>query len=114
MKEYLVAGVIVAVVALTYLVVILAWRHYVRPWLITKGVTNVDELADMAVRAVEALIGAGHGEEKWKMALEKLSQMGLDVNADVVLDAVKAAWYKLNLQQILAGIKEPEKNETES
>ena len=114
MKEYLVAGVIVAVVALTYLAVILAWRRYVRPWLITKGVTNVDELADMAVRAAEALIGAGHGEEKWKMALEKLSKLGLDINADAVLDAVKAAWYKLNLQQILAGIKEPEKNEAEA
>ena len=92
----------------------LAWKRYIRPWLITKGVTNVDEIADMAVRTAEALIGAGHGEEKWKMALEKLSQMGLDVNADVVLDAVKAAWYKLNLQQILVGIKEPEKNEAES
>ena len=114
MKEYLVAGVIVAVAALFYLAATLAWKRYIRPWLITKGVTNVDELADMAVRAAEALIGAGHGEEKWKMALEKLSQMGLDVNADVVLDAVKAAWYKLNLQQILAGIKEPEKNEAES
>ena len=49
MKEYLVAGVIVAVVALTYLAVILAWRRYVRPWLITKGVTNVDELAALPV-----------------------------------------------------------------
>ena len=66
-----------------------------------------------AVRAAEALIGAGHGEEKWKMALEKLSKLGLDINADAVLDAVKSAWYKLNLQQILAGIKEPEKNGAE-
>ena len=51
--------------------------------------------------------------KKKKMALEKLSKLGLDINADAVLDAVKSAWYKLNLQQILAGIKEPEKNGAE-
>lgn len=68
----------------------------------------------MAVRAAETLIGAGRGEEKWKMVLEKLSALGLDINADAGLDAVKAAWHKLNLQQILAGIKEPEKDEAES
>lgn len=37
------------------------------------------------MRAAETLIGAGHGEEKWKMALEKLSALGLDINADAVI-----------------------------
>lgn len=46
-----------------------------------------------------------------------MEALGWNVDAQQVIDALKAAWQKLNLQQIEAGVKEAEapsgKEETE-
>lgn len=79
------------------------WRKWVRPWLMSKQL--MDE-AEIVVNAVEALIGRGNGAEKWAKAVEKMNAYGFNVDADIVLDALRAAWRKLNTEQLQAGEKE--------
>ncbi len=85
------------------------WRAYAYPWLAAKG---LDEAARVVVYAVEAAIGRGFGADKWELALQKMADRGYYVDSDMVIDALKAAWQKLNLEQIMAGEKEPEKTIT--
>lgn len=84
------------------------WRKWIHPWLERKQLA--DE-AEIVVNAVEALMGRGNGAEKWKLAVDKIQQYGFDVNFDIVMDALRAAWRKLNTEQVQAGEKEkpPEK-----
>lgn len=79
------------------------WRKWVRPWLESKQL--MDE-ATIVVNAVEALMGRGNGTEKWKLAVEKMKAYGFNVDADIVLDALRTAWRGLNTEQIRSGEKE--------
>ena len=79
------------------------WRKWVRPWLLSRQL--MDE-AEIVVNAVEALIGRGHGTEKWKYAVEKMKEYGFKVDSEIVLDALRAAWRKLNTEQMQSGEKE--------
>ena len=79
------------------------WRKWVRPWLESKQL--MDE-AKIVVNAVEALIGRGKGTEKWKLAVEKMNAYGFNVDADIVLDALRTAWRNMNTEQLAAGEKE--------
>lgn len=79
------------------------WRKWVRPWLESKQL--MDE-AKIVVNAVEALIGRGNGTEKWKLAVEKMNAYGFNVDADIVLDALRTAWRNMNTEQLTAGEKE--------
>lgn len=78
------------------------WVHWVRPWLEKRDMTDA---AKIVVEAVEALLGRYCGEEKWKLALEKMAERGFNVNADDVLDALRAAWKQLDMAMIAAGEK---------
>lgn len=82
-----------------------AWKKYVRPWLEAHELIKV---AEIVVSAAEVALGRYKGEEKWKMALEKIKEYGYDIESEIVLDAVAAAWQKLNLNQLTAGVKQPE------
>lgn len=88
----------VLTVVITY-----ALKKYVNPWLEQNDLTDA---AEIVVNAVEALLGRYTGDDKWQLALEKMEVLGWNVDAQQVVDALKAAWQKLNLQQIEAGIKE--------
>ena len=79
-----------------------AWKVYIQPWLIDHHLT---EAAEIAVRAVEAIYGRYNGEEKLQAALKRLEDSGFDIDAQGVLDAVKAAWQKLNSEMIANGEK---------
>lgn len=79
------------------------WRKWVRPWLERK---DLMEEASIVVNAVEALMGRGHGTEKWKMAVDKMRAYGFNIDADAVLDALRVAWRNMNTEQLLAGEKE--------
>lgn len=79
------------------------WRKWVRPWLESKQL--MDE-AKIVVNAAEALIGRGNGTEKWKLAVEKMNAYGFNVEADMVLDALRTAWRNMNTEQLAAGEKE--------
>lgn len=79
-----------------------AWKRYIHPWLTEKSLI---EAADIVVNAVEALLGRHCGEDKWKLALEKMQEKGWDIESDAVIDALKAAWKKLDLSQLAAGEK---------
>ena len=79
------------------------WVLYIGPWLEQHHLT---EAAAVAVQAAEALFGRYHGEEKLRHALEQLSAAGFDTNSQIVLEAVKAAWERLNIDMITAGIKD--------
>lgn len=89
-------------------------KTYVNPWLEQHDLT---EAAEIVVNAVEALLGRYTGDDKWQLALEKMEALGWNVDAQQVIDALKAAWQKLNLKQIEAGVKDAEapsgKEETE-
>lgn len=80
-------------------------RRYVIPWLEDR---NLIDAAEIVVNAVEAIKGRYMGPEKWAMALERMKAKGYNIDCVAVLDALKAAWQKLNLGQIAAGVKEPE------
>ncbi len=94
------------------------WVKYVRPWFEQRDLTDA---AKIVVEAVEALLGRYCGEDKWKLALEKMAERGFYTDSQQVIDAIKAAWKQLDMAMIAAGEKdvygigEPEKppeNET--
>ena len=88
------------------------WVNYVRPWLEQRDLTDA---AKIVVEAVEALLGRYCGEEKWRLALEKMADRGFYTESQEVIDALKAAWKQLDMAMIAAGEKdvygigEPEK-----
>lgn len=77
-------------------------KQYVVPWLDERDLTQT---AAIVVNAVEAILGRHAGEEKWRMALEKMQAAGFNVDDDKVVDALKAEWYKLDLAMREAGLK---------
>ena len=88
------------------------WVKYVRPWLEQRDLTDA---AKIVVEAVEALLGRYCGEDKWKLALQKMADRGFYTDSQQVIDALKAAWKQLDMAMIAAGEKdvygigEPEK-----
>lgn len=107
-------GVIESAVALVAAVVLClttyAWKRYIKPWLMQN---DMMEVAEIVVNAVEAIKGRYNGEEKWALALEKMeNEYGYNVNSEYVMDALRAAWKKLDLTMITAGEKESAREET--
>ena len=92
-----------AVITLAVCLAWYAWQKYVKPWLTQH---RLAEAAEIAVDAAEAIFGRYHGEEKLQEALEQLEAAGFDITAEDVLNAVKAAWQRLNTSQIAAGEKQ--------
>lgn len=94
-------GVVVALlsVGMTY-----AWKKWIKPWLLIHGLY---EEAEIVVGAVEAILGRHLGEDKWRLAIKKMQERGFNVDDVRVLDALRAAWKKLDLTQLLSGEKEP-------
>lgn len=85
------------------------WVKYVKPWLEQRDLTDA---AKIVVEAVEALLGRYCGEDKWKLALEKMADRGFYTDSQQVIDALKAAWKQLDMAMIAAGekkINEPDK-----
>ena len=85
------------------------WVKYVCPWLEQRELTDA---AKIIVEAVEAIFGRYCGEQKWQAALEKMVERGFNIDSDIVLDALKAAWKQLDMAMIAAGekkINEPDK-----
>ena len=78
------------------------WVKHVRPWLEQR---DLSDAAKIVVGAVEALLGRYCGEEKWELALQKMAERGFNIDSDAVMDALRAAWKELDLQQIMAGEK---------
>lgn len=79
------------------------WVKYVRPWLEQRDLTDA---AKIVVEAVEALLGRYCGEDKWKLALEKMRERGFNVDSNIVMDALQAAWKQLDIDQMASGEKE--------
>ena len=79
------------------------WVKYVRPWLEQRDLTDA---AKIVVEAVEALLGRYCGEDKWKLALEKMQERGFNVDSDIVMDALRSAWKRLDIDQMESGEKE--------
>lgn len=85
------------------------WVRYVKPWLEQR---DLSDAAKIVVEAVEALLGRYCGEDKWKLALEKMAERGFYTDSQQVIDALKAAWKQLDMAMIAAGekkINEPDK-----
>ena len=78
------------------------WVQQVRPWLEQR---DLSDAARIVVDAVEALLGRYCGEDKWELALQKMAERGFNIDSDAVMDALRAAWKELDLQQIMAGEK---------
>ena len=78
------------------------WTRYVRPWLEKRDMIDA---AKIAVEAAEAMLGRYLGEDKWKYALNRMEEMGFNIESEVVLDALKAAWKQLDLKQLASGEK---------
>lgn len=79
------------------------WVKYVKPWLEQRDLTDA---AKIVVEAVEALLGRYCGEDKWKLALEKMQGRGFNVDSDIVIDALRSAWKRLDIDQMASGEKE--------
>ena len=75
------------------------WVKHVRPWLEQR---DLSDAAKIVVGAVEALLGRYCGEEKWELALQKMAERGFNIDSDAVMDALRAAWKELDIQQIMA------------
>lgn len=85
------------------------WMCYVRPWLEKRDMIDA---AKIAVEAAEAMLGRYLGEDKWQYALNRMKEMGFNIQSDVVLDALKAAWKQLDLKQLASGEKDKPPEET--
>lgn len=107
--EILVA-LISLVATVLFSVLVYFGKKYVLPWVEQH---DLSQAAEIVVNAVEAILGRYVGEDKWTLALKKMQGMGWNVDSERVIDALKAAWEKLNLKQIEAGVKAPETPETE-
>lgn len=94
------------------------WKKWLRPWLERAGLTDlfdefigafyefgVKNIAEIVVKAVEVSIGRGNGAKKWQEALDKMERWGFSIDDERVIDALKAAWLKLDLKQYEAGVK---------
>lgn len=79
------------------------WVRYVKPWLEQR---DLSDAAKIVVEAVEALLGRYCGEDKWKLALEKMAERGFYTDSQQVIDALKAAWKQLDMAMIAAGEKD--------
>ena len=79
------------------------WVKYLRPWLEQRDLTDA---AKIVVEAVEALLGRYCGEDKWKLALEKMQERGFNIDSDIVMDALRSAWKRLDIDQMASGEKE--------
>lgn len=79
------------------------WVKYVKPWLEQRDLTDA---AKIVVEAVEALLGRYCGEDKWKLALQKMADRGFYTESQEVIDALKAAWKQLDMAMIAAGEKD--------
>ena len=79
------------------------WIRYVKPWLEQRDLTDA---AKIVVEAVEALLGRYCGEDKWKLALQKMADRGFYTDSQQVTDALKAAWKQLDMAMIAAGEKD--------
>lgn len=79
------------------------WVRYVKPWLEQR---DLSDAAKIVVEAVEALLGRYCGEDKWKLALEKMAERGFYTDSQQVIDAIKAAWKQLDMAMIAAGEKD--------
>ncbi|MEG0901858.1 MAG: phage holin, LLH family, partial [Clostridia bacterium] len=77
--------------AVTSTVLTLLWNRHVKPWLEEKGLA---EAAEIAVNAAETIAGRYCGEEKLKMAIQKMKEKGFSVESEAVLDAIRSAWKK--------------------
>ena len=78
------------------------WMRYVRPWLEKRDMIDA---AKIAVGAAEAMLGRYLGENKLKYALNRMKDMGFNIESEVVLDALRAAWKQLDLKQLASGEK---------
>lgn len=72
------------------------------PWLKER---KLYDAAMVAVNAAEALYGRYHGQEKLDAALKSLAARGYDIKADVVIEALNAAWKEMDRAMIDAGEK---------
>lgn len=79
------------------------WRRWVHPWL---ELHHLEEAAEIVVNAVEAIFGRYVGDVKWDEAIKRMEGMGFVVDDQRVLDALKAAWKKLDMAQLAIGEKE--------
>ena len=87
-----------------------AVKSYVLPWLKDAVIPwlkqrNLLTAAQVAVEYAEGVVGRFNGEQKLQIALSIMESKGW-VKSDEVLQAVKAKWVELNLQQIAAGVKD--------
>lgn len=82
------------------------WVCFIRPWL---DQHHLNEAATIAVQAAEALVGRYHGEDKLRNVMDQLASVGFNVDSQIVIDAVLAAWQRLNMDMISAGIKKRRK-----
>ena len=78
------------------------WVKYVRPWLEQRDLIDA---AKIVVEAVEALLGRYCGEDKWKLALEKMQDRGFNIDSEIVMDALRSAWKQLDIDQMASGKK---------
>ena len=103
----LVGAVVVAIGAA--LAFALAWLtyKYVIPWVKT---SMLGKFAAYAVEYAEVLIGRDGGAQKLEIAtdfvVDRLARIGIKVDGEGIYAAIVAAWSKLNLAQIAAGIKD--------
>lgn len=79
------------------------FAKYVVPW---QKENHLLAAAQVAVQAAEAMYGRYNGEEKWKAAQQSMKDNGFNIDSTKVYNALKAAWKKLDLEQIASGEKE--------
>lgn len=70
---------------------------------------HLETVARMAVNFAEAAIGAGHGEEKFKLAVKQVEETwNIHLPIEKIEAAIQAKWLELDQEQKAEGLKTAE------
>lgn len=82
-------------------------EKYLPKWLLSVVTSGIVSLAETYVRREEEI--GGTGEEKFEAVFAKLitwvEGFGVDIDTELVIAAIQAAWARMNAEQIASGEK---------
>ena len=92
-----------AIISLVSLIGSWAVKTYLIPWLEEEHLTTT---AHDVVRSVEVMYKTLSGHEKLTRAIAMMKSKGIKLDEEQIVEALEAAWYNMNLDQIAIGLKE--------
>ena len=95
--------ILTAIIGLIGSLAAYVWQKHARPWIDEKRLT---EAAMVVVNAVEVMMAGSFGTQKLAAAISKLASMGLRADETAIREAIEAAYNKMYIEQVAAGVRD--------